>query len=157
MVIDRRTWTTFCCAALLMVCSGSGLHASCTDTLQGEGRVGAILDARTFRLDDGREVRLAGIEVPEDISARSPDALTSLIGGREVTLHGGDDRPDRYGRQPAFVFAKGSGISVQSACSHAAKRWYREPSPTRHVPAHCSPRKPPRVRQGAAFGPVPLP
>jgi endonuclease YncB( thermonuclease family) len=114
VVIDRRTSMTFCCAALLMVCSGSGLHALCTDTLQGEGRVSAILDARTFRLDDGREVRLAGIEVPEDISARSPGTLTSLIGGREVTLHGRDDRPDRYGRQSAFVFTKGSGTSIQS-------------------------------------------
>lgn len=110
----RRISTTLCCAALLMACGISHLHASCADTLQGEGRVSAVLDARTFRLDDGREVRLLGIELPEEITARSPDTLTSLIGGREITLHGPDDKPDRYGRQLALVFAKGSGISVQS-------------------------------------------
>lgn len=114
MVIRRRITMTLCCATLLMACSGGGLYASCTDTLQGEGRVSTVLDARTFRLDDGREVRLNGIELPEEIAARSSDTLTSLIGGREITLHGSDDRPDRYGRQPAFVFAKGSGTSVQS-------------------------------------------
>jgi hypothetical protein len=29
------------------------------------------------------------------------------LAGREVTLHGEDDTPDRYGRQPAFVFLQG--------------------------------------------------
>ncbi len=114
MVIGRRISMTFCCATLLMAYSGGNLHASCTDALQGEGRVSAVLDARTFRLDDGREVRLIGIELPEEIAMRGPDTVTSLIGGREITLHGPDDKPDRYGRQPAFVFAKGSEISIQS-------------------------------------------
>ena len=41
-------------------------------------------------------------------------ALSALIGGREVSLRGNDDAPDRYGRQPAFVFPNGSGISVQA-------------------------------------------
>lgn len=113
MTIDRRIAMTFGCAALLMACSGSALHAACEFSLQGEGRVAAILDARTFRLDDGREVRLAGLELMQETSARSSEILTALIGG-EVTLHGPDDRPDRYGRQPAFVFAKGSGTSIQS-------------------------------------------
>ena len=36
------------------------------------------------------------------------------MAGREVTLHGEDDTPDRYGRQPAFVFLGSSETSVQS-------------------------------------------
>ena len=40
-------------------------------------------------------------------------ALAALVSGRDVTLHGEDDAPDRYGRQPAFVFADGSETSVQ--------------------------------------------
>ena len=36
------------------------------------------------------------------------------IGGRDVTLHGDDDTPDRYGRQTAFVFVAGSETPVQS-------------------------------------------
>lgn len=93
---------------------GTPALAACTFALQGEGRVSAILDARTFRLDDGREVRLAGIELPDDSAAHGANTLTSLIGDREVTLHGADDRPDRYGRQSAFVFLKDASASIQS-------------------------------------------
>jgi hypothetical protein len=40
--------------------------------------------------------------------------LSAIAGGRDVTLHGEDDSPDRYGRQGAFVFVTGSEYSVQS-------------------------------------------
>ena len=36
-----------------------------------------------------------------------------MIAGREVTLSGDDDGPDRYGRQPAFVHLAGTDASVQ--------------------------------------------
>lgn len=114
MTIDFRIPMTFCCVSLLTLCGVDTLHAACADTLQGEGRVSAILDARTFRLDDGREVRLAGIELPDETASRNTNILSSLIGNRDVTLHGPDDRPDRYGRQSAFVFPKESGVSIQS-------------------------------------------
>ncbi|CAN5294314.1 thermonuclease family protein [soil metagenome] len=112
MTITRRIPMTFGCAVLLMACS-SALRAACEFAIQGEGRVNAVLDARTFRLDDGREVRLAGIELPHDTATRDAENLRSLIGGSKVTLHGPDDRPDRYGRQPAFVFVESSGTPVQ--------------------------------------------
>lgn len=110
--MNRRIFTIFCCAALLIASSGRALHAACDFALQGEGRV--MLDMRTFRLDDGREVRLAGIETTGETATRGREALASLIDGRDVTLHGSDDGPDRYGRQPAFVFLKGSETSIQS-------------------------------------------
>ena len=81
---------------------------------QGEGRVAAVIDARTFRLDDGREVRLAGIEPAATDKAKGAAALSAIIAGRDVTLRGEDDAPDRYGRQPAFVFLAGSETPVQS-------------------------------------------
>jgi endonuclease YncB( thermonuclease family) len=56
----------------------------CAFEPQGEGRVAGIIDARSFRLQDGREVRLAGIEAV---------ASEKSAAGRT-----------RYGRQPAFVF-----------------------------------------------------
>jgi endonuclease YncB( thermonuclease family) len=113
VTIDRRISVMLCCA-VLTTCSGGALHAACEFTHQGEGRVAAVLDARTFRLDDEREVRLAGIEPTQETAAQGGEILTALIGNREVTLHGPDDKPDRYGRQPAFVFAKGSVTSIQS-------------------------------------------
>nr|WP_316239204.1 thermonuclease family protein [Bradyrhizobium sp. SZCCHNR1015] len=81
----------------------------------GEGHVSEIIDARGFRLDDGREVRLAGIEVPpEEHRATSVDALGALLRDRDVALRGEDDTPDRYGRQRAFVFVAGADQPVQS-------------------------------------------
>jgi endonuclease YncB( thermonuclease family) len=109
--IILRLGMLLCCAALLLAASG-GARAACTFPPQGEGRVGDFIDARTFRLDDGREIRLAGIEIPPEDLART-DTLAALIGGRDVTLHGPDDAPDRYGRQPAFVTAQGARNPVQ--------------------------------------------
>jgi endonuclease YncB( thermonuclease family) len=89
--------------------------AACNFEPQGEGRVAAVIDARSFRLEDGREVRLAGIEpVATDKAANRTSALSAIVAGREVTLRGQDDAPDRYGRQPAFVFLDGSDTSVQN-------------------------------------------
>jgi endonuclease YncB( thermonuclease family) len=91
------------------------IAAGCDFEPQGEGRVAAVLDARTFRLDDGREVRLDGIEPAgaEKAGTNRGAALSSIVAGHEVTLRGHDDTPDRYGRQPAFVFIDGSDASVQ--------------------------------------------
>ncbi len=33
-------------------------------------------------------------------------ALSAIVAGHDVTLRGPDDTPDRYGRQPAFVFRR---------------------------------------------------
>jgi endonuclease YncB( thermonuclease family) len=88
--------------------------AGCAFEPQGEGRVAAVIDARSFRLDDGREVRLAGIEPVAAEAADRTSALAAIIAGHEVTLHGQDDMPDRYGRQPAIVFVAGSEETVQA-------------------------------------------
>jgi endonuclease YncB( thermonuclease family) len=93
-------------------CSGSAL-AACEFAFQGDGRVASVLDAKTFRLEDGREVRLAGLELAADDADRGKATLASLIASRDVALHGFDDTPDRYGRQPAFVVLKGSTTPIQ--------------------------------------------
>lgn len=84
----------------------------CAFESQGEGRVTRILDGRTLELDDGRTVRLAGIE-----AITSPDgpaaAIARLIVGQQVTLRGEDDTPDRYGRQRAFAYLAASGALLQ--------------------------------------------
>ena len=104
-----------CAASLLVLASvGRADAADCALEPQGEGRVAAVLDSRSFRLEDGREIRLAGIERAGTDRASGRAALGAIAGGREVTLHGEDDSPDRYGRQGAFVFVTGSEQSVQS-------------------------------------------
>lgn len=111
-MVQRRIATVFGCINLLIAFSDNA-YAACAFALQGEGRVSGIIDARTFRLSDGREVRLNGIEAADN-TTDSIAALALLIDGREVRLQGQDDKPDRYGRQPAFVFPSGSDVSVQS-------------------------------------------
>jgi endonuclease YncB( thermonuclease family) len=93
----------------------SARAAGCAFAPQGEGRVVEIIDERSFRLEDSREIRMAGIEPapPEaDVKSRTA-ALSAILAGRDVTLRGADDAPDRYGRQTAFVFLTPSETLVQ--------------------------------------------
>jgi endonuclease YncB( thermonuclease family) len=80
----------------------------CAFELQGEGRVTGVTDARSFRLEDGRDIRLGGIEpafpAETEAAAARQRALTTFLAGRDVRLGGEDDAPDRYGRQTAFVW-----------------------------------------------------
>jgi endonuclease YncB( thermonuclease family) len=100
-------------SASLLVIATSAVHAApCEFEAQDDGRVAEIIDGRNFRLTDGREIRLAGIEL---IAAGDKgSALAALIKDKDVSLHGPDDTPDRYGRQTAFVFLAGSDMSVQA-------------------------------------------
>jgi endonuclease YncB( thermonuclease family) len=106
--------SSMCGFMLVAAAVSPAIAAGCAFEPQGEGRVAAIIDARTFRLEDGREVRLAGIEPVASEKSKSTSALAAIIAGREVTLHGEDDTPDRYGRQPALVFVVASEIPVQA-------------------------------------------
>lgn len=81
-------------------------EAPCLGERVGEGRVASVIDARTLRMQDGREVRLAGVEDAASGLAPKPQqraALEELIGGRDIALHG-SPKPDRYGRVVAFAF-----------------------------------------------------
>lgn len=86
--------------------------AACAPDRQGTGHISAVVDGRTVRLTDGREVRLSGLA-----RAGGPDAASTLGGlvtGRDVVLAGGDDSPDRYGRQSFMVYLDETGPSVQA-------------------------------------------
>jgi endonuclease YncB( thermonuclease family) len=103
---------------MIMLCAtvfatDPAVAAGCSFETQGEGRVAAVIDGSTFRLQDGREVRLAGIEPAITDNADRTSVLSAIVAGRDVTLRGEDDTPDRYGRQPALVFLDGSENSVQ--------------------------------------------
>jgi len=100
------------CALALI---GEARAAPCAFDEQGEGRVAGIIDARSFRLADGREIKLAGIEPVSAEASRHTGALSAVIAGRDVILRANDDTPDRYGRQTAFAFVAGEDKSVQAA------------------------------------------
>jgi endonuclease YncB( thermonuclease family) len=98
----------------LVVANGAAIAGACAFEPQGDGRVAAIIDARSFRLDDGREVVLAGIEPVGAEKSKNISALSAIVAGREVSLSGQDDTPDRYGREPAFAFLGSSQTPVQA-------------------------------------------
>lgn len=84
---------------------------TCKRTTLGTAQVAAVRDGRTLLLADGREVRLAGLEITEDSRA----ALQSLIGDRPVRLEVVSTDLDRYGRVVAFTFAGDAQTSLQQA------------------------------------------
>jgi endonuclease YncB( thermonuclease family) len=73
-----------------------------------------VIDGRTFMLDDGREIRLAAIEVPPLETGAAPGAaakaaLDALIGGDDIVLRRADIATDRYGRLVAYAYAVRDG------------------------------------------------
>lgn len=75
----------------------------------GSARVSAVRDGRTLQLEDGRELRLAGIETV----AGSRAALQKLAAGQPLRLERLNDERDRYGRLVAFAFAGETQLSLQ--------------------------------------------
>ncbi|MGB7260172.1 MAG: thermonuclease family protein [Pseudolabrys sp.] len=101
---------------------GNARAAACQLETIGSAKVANVRDGRSFTLDDGREVRLAGIEVPSLAAdkhgpgTQAPSAkaaLAALIADQTVTLKGGGQ--DRYGRLVAYAYLPDSEAPVQIA------------------------------------------
>ena len=97
-----------------VVLAATPCAASCAPPELGEGHVAEIIDGRSFRLDDGREIRLAGIEPAGATKANRITTLSALLADHDVILRGADDAPDRYGRQAAYVYLSASDTPVQA-------------------------------------------
>jgi endonuclease YncB( thermonuclease family) len=115
----------------------------------GSGVVTRVVDGRTFVLADGREVRLAGIEVPPEAdhavrpeatvaegapgqTQPSPDrglaataALTALVVGQETVLKRSKSATDRYGRLLADAYVNRDGAEGSVAKSLVAQGFGR--------------------------------
>jgi len=102
--------------AALIGCSGAMAQEQPAPVCGGDtiarGVVKRVIDGRTFTLDDGREVRLAAVEVPPPESspgAAAKAALDALIGGDDIVLRRADIETDRYGRLVAYAYAVRDG------------------------------------------------
>ena len=109
-------------ASTLIVGAAQAAESACTLAPLGAGIVVSVLDGRSFLLDDGREVRLAGLHVPllaragdkDEIAGRAAKAaLESLLAGQAVTLKAPKAASDRYGRLLAYAFVNDSENPVQ--------------------------------------------
>ena len=106
-------------AACLLFAQGAaaGPADPCRFEPLGTASVAAIIDGRSIRLADGRDIKLAGIDVPNESgtsAARAARAaLENLLLGKDISLAGPSKDTDRYGRMAAFVFVNGSETPVQ--------------------------------------------
>ena len=107
--------------------AGARAASGCSGETLAAGTVSRVLDGRTFVREDGREVRLAGIEVPHlpqplekspaPGGAAAHDALAALLDGAQITLKQAEPQKiDRYGRVIAYAIATRDGAdhAVQS-------------------------------------------
>src|SRR5262245_50628134 len=94
-----------------MAAASAAAASTCRPAAFATGLLGEAADARTFMLDDGRAVRLAGIEGPGDgaNAAAGKARLQSLLSGRTLILKRFDSDRDRYGRLFAHVFVAAPG------------------------------------------------
>ena len=103
-----------CGAVLEARAQDSSFHSSsrCAAETSSAGRVDRVIDGRSFALDDGREIRLASLEVPpaagtSPAGQASRAALAAMVAGATVTLGNATGAPDRYGRTVAHAFTTG--------------------------------------------------
>jgi endonuclease YncB( thermonuclease family) len=105
---------------------------ACGMELLGAGKVSTVADGRSFLLDDGREIRLPGIEVPlppqgGDTGARAKAgfaahaALTAILAGQTVELRQRKAATDRYGRTLAQAYFMHDGSQKSAAHEMLAK------------------------------------
>src|SRR5262249_22413001 len=107
---------------------------ACRFEVAGTGKVRAITDSRSFILDDGREIRLAGIEVPPAAAAGESGpraeaglaaraALESMLASQTVELRQNGAGADRYGRTLAMVYVMRDG-ALQSVAHEMLARGF---------------------------------
>lgn len=87
--------------------------------------VGGSVDGDTFRLDDGRSVRVLNVDTPEtvergvNVQCYGPEAshftATNFPAGTEVLLEFGVEATDRYGRVLAYVWRASDGLFLNAA------------------------------------------
>jgi endonuclease YncB( thermonuclease family) len=89
-------------------------------------KVKFVYDGDTFYLDDGRKVRIIGIDTPElkrpteAFSSEARDALRGLLASQQnqVYLQAGKDAYDHYGRLLAHVFLSDGRNVAEWMLSH---------------------------------------
>lgn len=125
----RAHWLTLrlCCGLLAgagfwgllntaMPTSAAAQTLGCQRAATTTAAVVAVRDGRTIALEDGREIRLAGIEVPEPDETGADGArraLDNLLADRRIAFDG--KTTDRYGRIMVFGYARNDGPSLQEA------------------------------------------
>lgn len=96
-------------AVLSALLSSVAAQETCKGVAMDTGIVAGVRDGRTILLADGREVRLAGIEVGDEARV----ILQSLVGNRSLRLERLGPERDRYGRLVVLAYTDDQPSSVQ--------------------------------------------
>ena len=94
----------------MAACGGAVAAPGCVPTQATAANISEITDRLELRLDDGRLIRLAGVEnLPPgpDAASRAGAAVAELkdyLGGRAILVQPLAAKPDRWGRLAAQVF-----------------------------------------------------
>jgi endonuclease YncB( thermonuclease family) len=99
------------CLLAVAVAARADDKAGCHPPALGTATVRAALDGGTLKLADGREARLAGIEIVPGPAARA--ALETAIAGRDIALARLGPETDRYGRISGLINPLGEPQPLQ--------------------------------------------
>ena len=86
------------------------------DYPDGHYEVATIIDGNTFELNDGKSVRLIGIDAPEIgeiCSTQAAQQLSSLIEGKTVYLEKDVSETDSYNRLLRYVYVNGAFVNFE--------------------------------------------
>ncbi len=116
--VRKFGWRNAAPAALALALAASAAREGAAEgeCLAGaqEARAASVADPRTIVLDDGRMLRLAGVEsfallLPDGDAAEATlqRRLQAIVAGSAIRVRLVTDSPDRYGRLPALVSTAG--------------------------------------------------
>lgn len=136
VALARFCWVSCIVLSATEVRTEGPALTACRFEAAGSGKVRAIADGRSFILDDGREIRLAAIEVPLPPAAGEPGpkaeaglaaraALESMLAGQTVELRQNGAAADRYGRTLALVYVIRDGAQQSVAHEMLARGFAR--------------------------------
>lgn len=124
MIQLRSLYLPLLCLTCFFIPLSALADKACTsDKYDETATIRHIYDGDTLRLDDGRKIRLIGINTPElgkkdkpaePYAIKAKNALKAIVKeSKSITLRYGKDKKDRYGRFLAHVFlADGQNIQA---------------------------------------------
>jgi endonuclease YncB( thermonuclease family) len=110
-------------AAVALLAGASRAAAGCAGVNEERVRVSAVTERGEIGLADGRQARLAGLDIPDPgrgdpaNAAQARAWLTSHLVGREIGLRELAARPDRWGRVLADIFTDDARLSSPNSLS----------------------------------------
>ncbi|MEJ0092537.1 MAG: hypothetical protein WDN46_03635 [Methylocella sp.] len=90
--------------------AGDCSAAPASDSAAG-GRIASVSERLELTLEDGRQLKIAGIDPPRptpqdpDLDIKSSEKLADWLNGKEISYRFEGQRPDRWGRFVAEVYA----------------------------------------------------